>query len=280
MKDPKPDIIKSSGKRVKFSFTKLRRSLLKSGAKKTMVSQIIDEIRDELYHGISTKEVYNRAFALLKEYRGAYASRYGLKKSIYELGPSGFPFEKYIAELLHLQGFETHLNEILQGDCVTHEVDIVAYKDSKRHLIECKFHNEEGRNCDVKIPLYIHSRFRDIYSFEHTKDPGEGWLVTNTRFTSDAITYGNCAGIKLLSWDLPKGEGLKELIDRSGSYPITASTLLSSAEKEFLLKRGIILGKQLLEKPFLLDHQGISENRKNRIISEFKILCNTTKNEK
>lgn len=277
MKKNSPDIIKSSGKRVKFSFSKLRRSLLKSGATKAIVSHIIDEIRDELYHGISTKEVYNRAFALLKDYKGAYASRYGLKKAIYELGPSGFPFEKYVAEILSIQGYENSLNEILQGKCVSHEVDIIAYKDSKRHLIECKFHNEEGRNCDVKIPLYIHSRFEDIYLNEHHKEPGQGWLVTNTRFTSDAITYGNCVGIKLLSWDLPKGESLKELIDKSGAYPITTSTLLSAEEKDFLLKRGIVLGRHVLEKPFLLDHQGISENRKNRIISEFKMLCNTGK---
>ncbi len=275
MQDHKPDIIKSSGQKVKFSFSKLRRSLLKSGANKTMVASIIDEIRDELYSGISTKEVYNRAFALLKDYKGAFASRYGLKKAIYELGPSGFPFEKYIAEILKIQNYETKLNEILQGVCVTHEVDIIAFKDSKRHLMECKFHNEEGRNCDVKIPLYIHSRFRDIYSYEKSKHQDEGWLVTNTRFTSDAITYGRCAGIKLLSWDLPKGESLKDLIDTSGAYPVTTSTLLSAAEKEFLLNRGVILGRHVLEKPFSLDHQGISENRKNRIISEFKILCNT-----
>lgn len=274
MKTHKPDIIKSSGQKVKFSFSKLRRSLLKSGANKTMVSSIIDEIRDELYNGISTKEVYNRAFALLKDYKGAFASRYGLKKSIYELGPSGFPFEKYIAEILKIQNYDTKLNETLQGVCVTHEVDIIAFKDSKRSLIECKFHNEEGRNCDVKIPLYINSRFQDIYSYEKSKHPDEGWLVTNTRFTSDAITYGNCVGIKLLSWDSPKGESLKDLIDKSGAYPVTTSTLLSSTEKEFLLNRGVILGRHVLEKPFLLDHQGISQNRKNRIISEFKILCN------
>ena len=275
MTDQQPEIIKSSGEKVKFSLSKLRSSLLKSGATKAMVSSILDAIRDELYQGISTKELYYRAFSLLKDYKGAYASRYGLKKAIYELGPSGFPFEKFVAEILQLQGYKINLNEILEGKCVTHEVDIIAYKDSERHLIECKFHNEEGRNCDVKIPLYIHSRFRDIYSFEQNKNPGQGWLVTNTRFTSDAITYGNCAGIKLLSWDLPKGESLKELIDRAGTYPVTTSTLLSFAEKEFLLKRGIILGRQLLEKTFLLDQLGISENRKNRIISEFNILCNT-----
>ena len=209
MKDLEPDIIKSSGEKVKFSFSKLRRSLLKSGADESIVSSIIDEIRDELYLGISTRELHNRAFALLKDYKGAYASRYRLKKAIYELGPSGFPFEKFVAEILKFAGYEVELNKILQGKCVTHEVDLVAIKDAKKHLIECKFHSEEGRNCDVKIPLYINSRFDDIHSFDKKEKEDQGWLVTNTRFTLDALTYGECVGLKLLSWDYPEEESLK-----------------------------------------------------------------------
>lgn len=276
MNIPVLDIIKSSGEKVKFSFSKLRKSLIKSGANKSIVSSILDEIRDKLYQGISTKELYNRAFALLKDYNGAYASRYRLKQAIYELGPSGFPFEKYVAKILEFSGYETDLNRILQGECVTHEVDIVAKKDSVRHLIECKFHSEEGRNCDVKIPLYINSRYKDIYVYENKVEKTEGWLVTNTRFTLDALTYGECVGLKLLSWDYPENKGLKELIDRSGAYPITTSTLLSAKEKQFLLEKGIILSRQLLEKSFLLDHHGISKVRKERILSELKILCNKT----
>lgn len=277
MKHQQHDIIKASGKKVKFSLSKLRRSLRKSGASDAMVTSILDEIRDELYQGISTKEIYNRAFALLKNYKGGYASRYKLKKAIYELGPSGFPFEKFIGKILTDINYEVELNLTLQGKCVTHEVDLVVIKDSKRHLIECKFHTEEGKNCDVKIPLYIDSRFRDIYALGKNKNEGKGWVVTNTRFTSDAITYGKCAGLYLLSWDYPEKNSLKELIDNAGFYPVTTSTLLSSAEKQFLLEREIILGRQLIEKPFLLDHQGISEKRKERILAEFKILCKKSK---
>ncbi|GAA4324929.1 hypothetical protein GCM10023115_41280 [Pontixanthobacter gangjinensis] len=245
----------------------------KSGATDKMVASVINEIRDELYQGISTREIYNRAFALLKNFKGAYASRYKLKKALYELGPSGFIFEKFISRLLKELGYRTQLNEVMQGKCVTHEVDLIAYKDSERHLIECKFHNEEGRNCDVKIPLYIDSRFRDIYAFEKKKVSGQGWVVTNTKFTGDAITYGKCAGLKLLSWDYPENNCLKKLIDEAGIYPITVSTLLSESEKQFLLEREIITGKELVKSSFYLDHQGISENRKQRILAEFEILC-------
>lgn len=277
MRNQQQNIIKSSGEKVKFSFSKLRRSLRKSGATEAMVSSILDDIRDELYQGISTKEIYNRAYALLKNFDGGYASRYKLKKAIYELGPSGFPFEKLVAQILIDLKYDVKLNLILQGKCVNHEVDLMATKDSKRHLIECKFHTEEGKHCDVKIPLYIDARFRDIYAVEKNKNEGKGWVVTNTRFTSDAITYGNCAGLYLLSWDYPVNNSLKVLIDQAGFYPVTTSTLLSSAEKQFLIDKGIIMGRQLIEKPFLLDHQGISAKRKERILAEFQILCKKRK---
>ena len=77
------DVTKSSGEKVRFSLDKLRNSLSKSGASKTVIDQILNTVRDELYQGISTKEIYNRAFALLKKQNSHYASRYKLKKAIY-----------------------------------------------------------------------------------------------------------------------------------------------------------------------------------------------------
>lgn len=277
------DIIKANGERVKFSSSKLKKSLIRSGADASTVSSILEEIGNELYPGISTKEVYNRAFALLKSSKGAYASRYKLKKAIYELGPTGYPFEKYIGRILESEAYEVLLNQIVKGKCVQHEVDVVAIKDSFRNLIECKFHSEEGRNCDVKIPLYIHARFQDIHeaNTKHTElKESPGWVVTNTRFTQDAKQYGKCKGLNLLSWDYPKNNSLKKRIDEASLYPITVSTLLSQNEKQFLLNNNIVLGSELIKNAFFMDHLGISEKRKKRIIGEFKMLCSKShKNE-
>ncbi len=274
------DIIKANGERVKFSSSKLKKSLLRSGADTSTVSTILGEIGNELYPGISTREVYNRAFALLKASKGSYASRYKLKKAIYELGPTGFPFEKFIARILESEAHEVQLNQIINGQCVAHEVDVVAVKDSFRNLIECKFHSEEGRNCDVKIPLYIYSRFQDIHH-ANTKHTGlkdsPGWVVTNTRFTQDAIKYGKCKGLYLLSWDYPKNDSLKKRIDEASLYPITVSTLLSQNEKQFLLNKNIVLGSELIKNNFLMDHLGISDKRKKKIIEEFQMLCSKSR---
>ena len=271
------DVIKSSGEKVKFSLDRLRASLSKSGADKQTVNQIIDKVQEELYDGISTKEIYNRAFALLKK-KGSYlASKYKLKKAIYELGPTGYPFERFISAILKYSGYETRVSEIMQGQCVTHEIDVVANKNGTTTVIECKFHSEEGRNCNVKVPLYIVSRFKDVKSHWDSKPQDtkldEGWVVTNTRFTEDALQFGKCIGLYLLSWDYPKNDGLRDRIDRLGLYPITTSTLLTNREKQFLLSRDVVLCKDLIGDVFFLDHLGISETRKSKILNEIKLLC-------
>ena len=280
MKEQKAiEIIKSSGDKVRFSLTKLRKSLQRSGADEALVAQIVNQVRDELYQGISTREIYNRAFALLKKKKAVFASKYKLKKAIYELGPTGFPFEKFVAAILLYSGYTTEVGKIIQGHCVTHEVDVFAKKNGLVAVIECKFHSEEGRNCNVKIPLYIHSRYEDIKKHwnrkindNHTLD--KGWVVTNTRFTEDAIAYGKCVDLYLLSWDVPEDDGLKDRIDRLGLYPITVSTLLSKREKQFLLSRDIVLCRQLLNDHFFLDHLEILEPRKEKIMKELRQLCN------
>ncbi len=273
------DIIKSSGERTKFSIHKLRNSLLRSGADDDTVKQILNVVRDELYQDISTKEIYNRAFALLKKKRSVFASKYKLKKAIYELGPTGFPFEKFVAAIMKYSGYDVAVGQILQGKCVSHEVDVTARKNNNYLVIECKFHSEEGRNCNVKVPLYIHSRYQDIITFNHEQNngkmtPDQGWVVTNTRFTKDAILFGECAGLYLLSWDHPNENGIKDRIDRLGLYPITVSTRLTRREKQFLLSRDVVLCKQLINDVFYLDHLGVSEQRKHNILEEIKMLCN------
>lgn len=268
------EVLKSSGEKVRFSLEKLHGSLKRSGADKKLIESIINIVRDELYQGISTKEIYNRAFALLKKEKSIFASKYKLKKAIYELGPTGFPFERFIAALLQYSGYEVKVGKILNGKCVSHEVDVIARKNSEYIIVECKFHGDEGNKCDVKIPLYIHSRYRDIVEHQKLDTPTTGYVVTNTRFTSDAIAFGTCAGLYMLSWDYPKDHSLKDRIDRLGLYPITVSTLLSQREKQFLLSRDVVLFRQLEKDDFYLDHLGIGEARKARIMKEVDMLCN------
>lgn len=271
-------ITTASGEKTKFSIDKVRASLKKSGADEHSIAEILDIIKSELYEGITTKEIYNRAYKLLRKKDSSLASRYKLKKAIYELGPTGYPFERFVAAVLQNTGYKVQVGKVIQGHCVSHEIDVIAQKDNVKLFIECKFHSEQGRYCNVKIPLYIHSRFRDIeYFFQKKHEPNEifneGWVVTNTRFTADALQYGKCVKLYLLSWDTPKGSSLKERIDQSGLYPITVSSLLTQREKQFLLSRDIVLCRDLINDKFYLDHLGVSDSRKKKILKEMQSLC-------
>lgn len=279
MKTDTIDIVKSSGEKAKFSINKLKASLYRIGADEQTVNQIIYKVKDELYQGISTKEIYNRAFSLLKKKKSYLASKYKLKKAIYELGPTGFPFERFIGAILKYSGYEIEIDKILQGECVSHEIDVIAHKNDETSIIECKFHSEEGLNCNVKVPLYINSRYNDVKAFWNAKSKNsskltKGWLVTNTRFTEDAVQYGKCVNLYLLSWDYPRNDGLKDRIDRLSLYPVTVSTLLTNREKQFLLSRDVVLCRELIGDDFYLDHLGVSEIRKKKVLDEIKMLCN------
>lgn len=284
MNEQEPILItKASGERVPFDMARLRRSLERSRAEPKAIEEVVSSILSILHEGMTTKQIYRTAFALLRKGSSSTAARYKLKNAIMELGPAGFAFEKYVAALLKEDGYETHTGEIVQGACVTHEVDVIAERNAVRCMIECKFHSDKGKYSDVKIPLYIRSRFIDVEE-AWRKDPMhqgkrfEGWVVTNTRFTTDAVKYGTCVGLTLIGWDSPKTGSLNERIDKAGLHPITSLTTISLAEKKMLLEQNVVLGHELCQHPHLLDMEGISKNRKKRILQEARELCDLNTN--
>ena len=215
---------------------------------------------------------------MLKKKNKVVASKYSLKQAIFALGPTGFPFERFIGAIFKEMNYRIEIGKEVQGKCVRHEVDVIATDEKHINYMECKFHSEQGRKCNVKTPLYVHSRYNDIIQAKELQPKtlplvSSGWVVTNTRFTKDSLIYSKCVGLQLLSWDEPKGKGLKDLIDQTGLYPITVSLLLSEREKAFLLSRDIVLCKDLLDDNFYLDHLEISKDRQSRIMREMHNLC-------
>ncbi len=232
---------------------------------------------------MSTKQIYKIAHRILREIEQPIAGRYHLKTGIMELGPSGFPFEQYLSEILKYQGYAVQVGKVVEGKCVKHEVDVIAEKDELHFMIECKYHNAPGIVCEVKIPLYIQARFKDIEA-QWSLMPGhgtkfhQGWVVTNTRFTSDAITYGQCAGLNLVSLDFPQKGSLREMIEETGLYPLTCLTSLTSQEKKSLLNRKIVLCKEVCNHPQYFQELNITPDRVKLILEEGNRLCHKLHN--
>ena len=268
---------KFSGELVDFNIEKLKASLRRTKAGEELIQNIVNTVNSRLYDGITTKEIYQMAFKMLNKSRSrSNASRYKLKKAIMELGPSGFPFEKFVAAIIKEEGYETEVGVIVEGHCVTHEVDVVVKNDHKHIMVECKYHNQQGRVNDVKIPLYIKSRFLDIEK-EHKKEEGnhfihEQWIYTNTRFSSEAIKYGECAGLKLVSWDYPHNNSLSVEINKHGLFPITTLTTLSKKDIEKLLEKGYVLCRDICNNPNILTEAGIDRTKHKKIMQNAKEL--------
>lgn len=274
------DIIirKASGKEEYFSFQKLKNSLIRSNATEDEANNIVQSLKPHLFQGISTKKIYSMAFRLLKKQSSSNACRYNLKKGIMELGPSGFAFEKFVSELFQKEGYSTEVGAFLKGKCVTHEIDVVCKKEEILMLMECKYKNLPGVSVDVKVPLYIHSRFQDLLENNLLAGPFKtfkGWIVTNSRFTEDALVFGRCRGIQLLGWDVPFNNSLKDIIDRTGLYPLTCLTTLTMIEKKKLLEKEIVMVKELCSNERLLLKIGISEQRIKNILNECLKLVET-----
>lgn len=272
-------VVKYSGDVVNFEEAKLRRSLLKSGANENQVEQVLSEIVSQLYDGISTKQIYALAFELLKKESNAKAARYNLRASLELLGPAGFYFEKYISFLFRDEGYHTKINLNLQGKCVSHEVDLVVQNEKEIKMVECKFHSNRDIISDVKIPMYILSRFNDLKNVKHPVFSANDELtacliVTNNRFSEDAVQFALCSGIDLLSWDFPNGNSLRNKIDKRHLYPITCLTTLTMEEKQRLLEQDIIIVRQLNGNNESLSYAGISEVRMKNIQIEISELCN------
>jgi len=270
-------VTKRSGEQVRYVAKKLRKSLMRSGASGKVVKQIMKKIEKSLYPGISTKEIYKQAFSLLRKEHRATAAKYKLRNAILELGPSGFPFEHYVSHLMEAEGYEIKVGVIVEGKCVNHEVDVVAEKNKEVNFLECKFHNKSTFNCNIKTPLYIHSRFRDI--IEKLESQGiqndtkySFGIVTNTKFTSEATIYATCSGIQLLSWNYPPKNGIRERIDRTGMHPITCLTTLTKKEKHSLLNNDVILCRHLMNDSKPLEKIGINKGRLAKIMGEAKAL--------
>ena len=253
-------IVKASGKHEAFDPEKLRFSLLNSGASVEEAEKVLTHLVPELKSGMSTHDIYRHAFKILAGLSRHAARSYSLRRAVMDLGPSGFPFEDFVAEVLRAKGYECATRQTVIGGCVPHEVDVVAWNEKKLIMIEAKFHNELGTKSDLKVVLYVKARFDDlkdnVYDYGgRNRKISDGWLVTNTKFSSTAIHYAVCKDLTLIGWNYPEKGNLQDMIEKESLHPITCLTSLSSSEKKILLSSGVVLCSMLKENPQLLQQQ-------------------------
>jgi Holliday junction resolvase-like predicted endonuclease len=269
-------IIKAMGQREEFSEKKLHASIQRAGIPEDMHDEVVAHVESKLYENIPTSEIYHHIKEFLSSSKLPYArAKYSLKQAIMEFGPTGYPFEDFIARIFVAQGYtDVKTRSIIPGKCITHEIDVIATKDSKTIMVEAKFHNRVGVHTDSHVAMYSKARFDDI-QVKNKFD--EVWLMTNTKATIDAIAYAECEQMKIISWSYPEGQGLRELIERYQLHPITALTTLSQFEKQQLVRQGLVLCQDLCKKQPIFDALGLPEEKRFHVLKEAAFACNLHK---
>lgn len=265
-------IVKANGEKETFSEAKIIRSIQKIGIPAATQEEVLKHVHEKLYENMPTSEIYKHIVEFLDTTPHPYSkSKYSLKQAIMDLGPTGYPFEDYVATLFHAEGYDTMIRTVLQGECITHEIDVIAKKGAEKIMVEAKFHNGNGVKTDVQVALYTYARFEDVTLKEKFTKP---LLITNTKATADAVAYAQCKGMNIITWSYPEDGSLRDLVEKYHLYPITALQSLPSSYKQSLLEQGIVLCRDICTNHTLLSRLSLSPTKEEEILKEIKFLCN------
>lgn len=259
----------------KYSLSKLKKSLVRSGADNQLIKAIIEEI-NALYdtESISSNKIHDAAYKILCRKDSVIAANYSLKRGLEKLGPSGYPFEILCGEILKSRGYKTKVGIKVKGQFVTHEIDVYGVKDGQSIMGECKYHNKQSQKNDVKIPLYIHSRALDINNNPDSLNHDQFYIFSNTKFSLDAQAYSEGVGMKLVSLN-DNDENVIDFIKEYKLYPITCLKNLSFKEQKKILDMKIVTIAQLSKKIKCLNDLGFDEKKIEKIIREISKLRNS-----
>ena len=272
------EVITEDGSVEPFNKEEFRKSLIRAKVPVMLIEDIHDKLNSKFNGTVQTTKIYNFVSKILKNKNKKSLPRYATKRSLLTLGPSGFPFEMFLAKIFEAKGYQTLVGQQLQGKCVSHEVDIVARNENELLLVEVKFHNKTSFKTDTKVALYVKARWDDLAQTKFVNEGGpemmtRGMIVTNTKFTNNAKKYGHCAGIDMIGFDYPNNGSLYDLIDETGLHPVTCLTEISKVQKELLLSNDVVTCNELKTNELALDSLRLSGSKKKKLLDEIASIC-------
>ncbi len=270
-------VVKRNGITEPFEKRKIVRTCLRAGLPKRIAEEIAEEVEIEVKErggSITAHELLKLVTDLIGKRSAHHAARYNLKMALLRLGPEGFEFEKFVASLLSEIGYETRTNVVARGRCVVHEIDVLAEKDGKVYMVECKFHNFPGIYTGLKEVMYTYSRYLDLADGwrdgKGDVKPDSAWLFTNTKFSDDAKEFAACRGMLLTGWNYPRGEGIESILESKSLYPVTLLEGLDKETEEALISSGYVFCRELLNDSVeeISRRTGVSTDKLKRVVSE------------
>ena len=157
----------------------------------------------------------------------------------------------FVQVLLKHNGFEVSPNQLLNGKCVEHEVDAIARKDGVTYFVEAKHHSSYHTPTGLDESRIARAVLEDVIEgFVLGKSDlkvDRAMIVTNTRYSDQAVQYGNCRNILQIGWSSPTDHGLQSMIEGKNLLPLSCVRGLSMDARLKLANSGIVLFEQLIE---------------------------------
>jgi len=126
--------------------------------------------------------------------------------------------------------------------------------------------------------MYAYARLLDVTASEEKRE-GKGWkhdmwVFTNAKFTSTAITYAKCMGIKMTGWSYPRGESLEEMIKGKMLFPITTLPSVNYFIRDQLIRRGVLFAHSILSYSIgdMVSQFSVKPSRARQILKEARLL--------
>jgi len=253
-------VIKANGEKAPFEKERIVKTCKRSGVPNDIARSIADEVASKVYEGMQTSEILDMVLERLKKYEAHHYHKYQLKEAIAALEPNFNEFEKYTEHLLRALGYKTKWNLIIKGECVEHQIDVLAEKDGVAYMVECKHHINPHRWCGLGTMLQTWAAFDDIYQGKNERNLQAVWLVTNTKFSAHAVRYGTAKKMIMTGWNYPAKQSLRDMIEKGSLYPITVLHTEKEGREEFS-NAGILLLQELVDNSISDLHRrtGISE---------------------
>lgn len=265
-------VIKKNGEAEPYSREKVIHSMQRVGVPQELQEKALVHIEEKLHGEVSTHEIFTHILEFLEKEDTKSSLKFNLRQAVFELGPTGFPFERFLARIFIHEGYKTTVDVPMRGECVTHEIDLVLEKNGKKEIVEAKFHNQQVGKTDVQVMLYMYARYLDVKT---KNDISDVWVITNTKLTTDAISYARCKNMKILAWNYPEEKSLQAFVESPKMYPVTILPSLTLGEKQRLLQNNIILSCDLLDhsENDLIEKYQLDSGRLTEALSGARTIC-------
>jgi len=240
---------KADGRLEPYDGSKIMRTALYLGLDREDAERIEREVLEKAYDGIPTSEILAMIRDLAEEIRPELSQARDIREAISAMRPKP-DFEDYARIVLREAGYLVEPGRLLEGRCVSHEIDGIAFKGDEVFVVEVKHHFNHHAYTGLGTVLELWAALEDLregYKLGfHPYAFTSAILVCNTKISQHAEQYARCKGIMYMGWRYPRAFALSDIVSSKKIYPITMIKSLSAEAVAKLGDRGIVTLNQLL----------------------------------